>query len=94
MVTFQEKNAEQDQNIKTYNKFFESVEQFKYLGTTLTYQNSIQKIKNRLKSGNGCCPISAEPFVFRFTIQKYKTKLYISTDCLLYCTGVKHGHSD
>ena len=29
------------------------MEQFKYLGTTLTYQNSIQEeIKSRLKSGN------------------------------------------
>jgi hypothetical protein len=31
------------------------VEQFKYLGTTLTYQNSIQEeIKSRLKSRNAC----------------------------------------
>jgi hypothetical protein len=31
------------------------VEQFKYLGTTLTNQNSIQEeIKSRLKSGNAC----------------------------------------
>jgi hypothetical protein len=31
------------------------VEQFKYLGTTLTHQNSIQEeIKSRLKSGNAC----------------------------------------
>jgi hypothetical protein len=34
---------------------FETVEQFKYLGTTLTYQNSIhEEIKSRLKSGNAC----------------------------------------
>jgi len=31
------------------------MEQFKYLGTTLTYQNSIQEeIKSRLKSENAC----------------------------------------
>jgi len=31
------------------------VEEFKYLGTTLTYKNSIQEeIKSRLKSGNAC----------------------------------------
>jgi len=31
------------------------VEDFKYLGTNLTNQNSMQKeIKSRLKSGNGC----------------------------------------
>jgi len=34
---------------------FESMEQFKYLGTTLTNQNSMQEeIKCRLKSGNAC----------------------------------------
>jgi len=32
------------------------VEQFKYLGTNLKDQNSIQEeIKNRLKSGDACC---------------------------------------
>ena len=34
---------------------FDSVEDFKYLGTTLTNQNSIaEEIKSRLKSGNAC----------------------------------------
>ena len=34
---------------------FERLKQFKYLGTTLTNQNSIQEdIKSRLKSGNVC----------------------------------------
>ena len=34
---------------------FERVEEFKYLGTTLTNQNSIlEEIKSRLRSGNAC----------------------------------------
>jgi len=41
--------------MKTDNSFFERMEEFKYLGTTLTDQNSIpEEIKSRLKSGNAC----------------------------------------
>jgi len=41
--------------MKTDNSSFERVEDFKYLATTLTNQNSIQEeIKSRLKSGNAC----------------------------------------
>jgi len=41
--------------VKIDNHFFERVEEFKYLGTTLTNQNSIQEeIKSRLKPGNAC----------------------------------------
>jgi len=37
------------------NSTFERVEEFKYLGTTSTNQNSIaQEIKSRLRSGNAC----------------------------------------
>jgi hypothetical protein len=50
-----EQNAGRCHNIKTGNSSFEKVEEFKYLGTALTYQNSIQEeIKSRLKSGNVC----------------------------------------
>ena len=42
-------------NIKTDNSSFERVEGFRYLGTTLTNQNSIQEeIKRKLHPGNTC----------------------------------------
>jgi len=48
-------NAGQNHSIKIDNSSFERVEEFKYLGTTLTNQNPIQEeIKSRLKSGNAC----------------------------------------
>jgi len=55
MVMSRDQNAGRSHNTKTDNSSFERMEQFKYLGTTLTYQNSIQKeIKSKLKSGNTC----------------------------------------
>jgi hypothetical protein len=50
-----EQNAGQNQNINIDSKSLETVERFKYWGTTSTNQNSIQEeIKSRLKSGNAC----------------------------------------
>ena len=55
MVMSREQNAWQSPNMKTDNSSSERVEEFKYLGTTLTNQNSIQEeIMSRLKSGNAC----------------------------------------
>jgi len=55
MVMSREKNAGRSNSLKTDTSFFESVEEFKYLGKTLTNQNSIQEeIKSRMKSGNAC----------------------------------------
>ena len=47
--------AELSHTMKVDNSSIERVEEFKYLGTTITNQNSIQKeIKSRLKLGNAC----------------------------------------
>ena len=48
MVMSRDQNAGQSHSMKTDNSSLEGVEKFKYLGTTLTNQNSIQEeIKSR-----------------------------------------------
>ena len=55
MTMSRDQNAGRIHNMKTDNSSIESVEEFKYLGTILTNQNSIQEeIKCRLKMGNVC----------------------------------------
>jgi siroheme synthase len=70
MIMSQDQNTGRRHGMKTDNISFQRVEEFKYLGTTLTNKNSIQEeIKSRLKSGNACL-FGAEYFVFQFAIQK------------------------
>jgi protein associated with RNAse G/E len=53
LVMSRDQNAGRSYHIKIDNSSFERVEQFKYLGTTLTNRVSTQEeIKSRLKSGN------------------------------------------
>jgi hypothetical protein len=47
-----DQHARQNQNIKVGYKSFESVEEFKYLGTTTMNQFSISEEINGRKSGN------------------------------------------
>jgi len=48
-------NAVRSHNIKSVNSSFEKVEDFIYLGTTLTNRNFLQeRIKSGLKPGNAC----------------------------------------
>ena len=50
-----DQNAGRSHSIKTDNSSFERVEEFKYLETTVTNQNSNQEeIKSRMNSGNAC----------------------------------------
>jgi len=47
--------ARRSHNIKIDNSSFEKVEEFKYLGSTLTYKNPRQEgIKSSLNSRNAC----------------------------------------
>jgi hypothetical protein len=54
------------------------VEEFKYLGTTLTDQNSIQEeIKSRLKLGNACYHSVQNLLSSRLLSKNLKIKIYI-----------------
>jgi hypothetical protein len=58
MLLSRHQNAGQNHDIKTANRFFENLAQFRssYFGTTITNQNLIQKkIKRRLNLGSACC---------------------------------------
>jgi len=57
MVMFGDRNAGRSHSIKIDSSPFQRVvEEFKYLGTTITDQNSIQEeIKSGLNSANACC---------------------------------------
>jgi len=55
VVMSRDQNAGRSHSTRPDNSTFERVEELKYLGTTLTNQNSIQEeIKSRLKSGKVC----------------------------------------
>jgi len=82
-----DQNARRSQNIKTDNSFFEKMEEFRYLGTTLTNHISFQEeIKSRLKSGNACYH-SVQNFLYSSLLSKtLKIKIYRTTIffCCLY----------
>ena len=66
-------------SIKNHNSSFVTVEQFKYVATTLTNENSIQReITSRLKSGNACYHsvqniLSSSLLSKNLRIKKYRT---------------------
>ena len=89
-----DQNVGQSHNIKTDNSSFERLQQFKYLGTTLTDQNSIQEeIKCRLKSGNAWLH-SVQNLTSSSMLSKNITiKIHRSIILSVFCMGVKHGRS-
>ena len=59
------------------NSTFERVEEFKYLGTALTNQNSIlEEIKIRLRSGNACYHSVQNLWSSRLLSKNLKIKIY------------------
>ena len=87
-----DQNAGRSHNMKTDNRAFEMVEEFKYLGTTLTNRNSIkEEIKSRLKSRNACYH-SVQNLLSSSLLSK-NLKIKIHRTVILPFLGVKLGWS-
>ena len=77
MVMSRDQNAGRIHSVWIDNCTFERVEEFKYLKTTLTNQNSIvEEIKSRLKSGNACYHSVQNLLSFRLLSKNLKIKIY------------------
>ena len=71
-------------NIKIDNSSFERVKQYKYLGKTLMYQNSIQEeINRRLKPGNAC--YHSVQNLLSFSLLSKNIKIKIQRTIILPC---------
>jgi hypothetical protein len=79
MVMVRNQNTGQNHNMKIDDSSFERVEHFKYLGTTLTDQNSIQEeINSRVKSGNACYHSVQNLLSPSFLSKNVKIKIYMT----------------
>jgi len=89
-----DQNAGRSHNIKIDNSSFERVEHFRYLGTNLTNQNSIQEgNKCTLKSQNACYGSVQNPLSSSSLSKNVKIKVYRTTVFPLFCKGVQLGQN-
>ena len=72
-----DQHAGRIQSVRIDDSTFERVEEFKYLGTTLTNQNYIPgEIKCRLRSGNACYHSVQNLLYSRLVSKNLKIKIY------------------
>jgi hypothetical protein len=82
MLLSHHQNTGQDHDIKTTNRSFGYVAQFKYLGMTVTNQNLIQEeIKRRMNFDNACYYLVQNlfpPYLFSKSvkIRMYKSAIF------------------
>ena len=77
MVMSRDQNAGGIHSVRIDNSTFERVEEFKYLGTTLTNQNYIaEEIRCRLRSGNACYRSVQNLLSSRLLSKNLKIKIY------------------
>ena len=73
-----DRKAGRGHSVKIDNSSIERAEEFKYLETTLTDQNSIQEeIKSRLKLGNACYYSVQNLLSSRLLSKNLKINIYI-----------------
>jgi len=87
MVMSRDQKAGQNHSVRIDNSTLERVEEFQYLGTTLTIQNSIrEEIKCRLRSGNACYHSVQKLLSSRLLSRKLEIKIYrtITLPVVLY----------
>jgi hypothetical protein len=79
MLLSRHQNAGRNHDIKIGNRCFKNVAQFRYLGTTITNQNLIQKeIKRRFNSGNACYYSVQNILSLRLLSKNIKIRIYKS----------------
>src|SRR5215510_7017024 len=84
MVMSREGNAGRGHSVKIDNSAIERVEELKYLGVTLTDQNSIQEeIKSRLKLGNACYHSEQNLLSSRLLSKNLKIKIRVYRTIIL-----------
>jgi hypothetical protein len=77
MVMSRDQNSGRNHNIKIDNISSEKLEEFRYLGTALTNQNSTQdEIKRKLKSGNVCYHSVHNLLLSNFLCENLKIQIY------------------
>ena len=71
-----DQNAGRIHSVRIDNSTFEWVEEFKYLGTNLTHQNSIQEeVKSRLRLRNACCHLAQNLLSSRVLSKNLKNEI-------------------
>jgi len=92
IVMSRDQDAGRSHNIKIDNSSFERMEVFKYLGTTLINQNSIQEeIKSRMKSGYACYHSVQNILSSSLITKNFKIKIHRTIILPVFCMGVKLG---
>jgi hypothetical protein len=87
MVMSRDQNTEQNHNIKTDNKSYERVEQFKFLRTALMNKNFMyEETKSILKSGKACSHSVQNRLYFSLVSKNINSKIHIELQLfLLFC---------